>query len=552
MRIHALRTLTLMLGMSVITSTGQAQAGYDDLQRLNQHILDIANPEMIDGVPDFSQSAIAEQRQALEAAKTDLHALDVTPWTVSQKADYLLVWSKLNEALFDHRVMKPWARDPLVYLYQVSRVPYADVPATDGERSALRDSLATVPKALANARRNLTSAVGALAELTIFHLENFDGVGQGQPYRDDPPEGTIGWFGDLCQRLEDAAEASLLEDCREATRAVGAYRDWLVANIDDMTESPAIGGDNFDWYLKHVRLLPFSREDLKTIGAREFHKYRFKYLAERRKNAALEELSLTQTAGQHEQRTRQAERKIRELVASHDLLTIPDYMPSEFETDTFWSQRAKTDRHFWEELQFRNALNNHIHASIPGHRFDARMRQRLENPIRRMHGDSARAEGWATYLEELFLQFGIADDAPRVRELFYIALIKRGSRFVEIDLHTDKMSFDDAIDYMIRWVPYMEEDLGRYDLTGYVRRPGLGSMYLVGKNQIENLVSERADQLGGRFDLGEFHDDFLSRGIIPITLIRWEMTGYADQVSMIWEDVVGKPFPGTTRSPDGQ
>ena len=27
--------------------------------------------------------------------------------------------------------------------------------------------------------------------------------------------------------------------------------------------------------------------------------------------------------------------------------------------------------HFWEEIQFRNALNNHIHASIPGHRFDS-------------------------------------------------------------------------------------------------------------------------------------------------------------------------------------
>jgi uncharacterized protein (DUF885 family) len=89
----------------------------------------------------------------------------------------------------------------------------------------------------------------------------------------------------------------------------------------------------------------------------------------------------------------------------------------------------------------------------------------------------------------------------------------------------------------------MEEDLGRYDLVGYLRRPGLGSMYLLGKTQIEQLVSERAFELGDGFDLGAFHDDFLSRGVIPVTLIRWEMTGIDDEVRAVWPDVVGKPFP---------
>lgn len=531
---------------ALVTSASFAQSDYEKLPRLNETIIEISEPRLIDSVPDFSEAAIADKQRALDSVREELRNLDVDSWTVPQQVDYLLVWSKLNEIVFDHRVMKPWARDPLVYLDQVRSVPHAEVPSTEEERAALDRALQSLPQAMTNAQRNLSSAVNVLARLTIFHLENFDGVGQGEPYRVDPPAGTIGWFEDLCARLRAAGEDALLEACRNARRAVEGYRDWLVANLDEMDESPAIGGENFDWYLKHVRLLPYTKEDLRVIGEREFHKYRFKYLAARRKNAALKELSLTRNAEQHEQRTHRAERQIRELVAKYDLLTIPEHMPDEFETDTFWSERAKTDRHFWEELQFRNALNNHIHASIPGHRFDARIRARLENPIRRSHGDSARAEGWATYLEELFLQLGIAADNPRIRELFYIALIKRGSRFVEIDLHTGKRSFDEAIDYMIRWVPFMEEDLGRYDLTGYVRRPGLGSMYIVGKHQIEKLASERADQLGDRFDLGAFHDDLLSRGMIPVTLLRWEMTGYEDEVRKIWEDVVGRPFPGAS------
>jgi uncharacterized protein (DUF885 family) len=110
-------------------------------------------------------------------------------------------------------------------------------------------------------------------------------------------------------------------------------------------------------------------------------------------------------------------------------------------------------------------------------------------------------------------------------------------------VHTGEMTLDEANAYMMEWVPFMEEDLGRYDLVGYLRRPGLGSMYLLGKTQIEKLVSQRAFQLGDAFDLREFHDDFLSRGIIPITLIRWEMAGFDDEVRVVWPEVVGTAFP---------
>ena len=92
---------------------------------------------------------------------------------------------------------------------------------------------------------------------------------------------------------------------------------------------------------------------------------------------------------------------------------------------------------------------------------------------------------------------------------------------------------------MIDFVPYMEEDLGRYDLEGYLRRPGLGSGYIIGKIQLEKLLSERSLQLGEDFRLGAFHDDLLSRGMIPLTLIRWEMTGSDDEVGPLWKEATG-------------
>jgi hypothetical protein len=334
----------------------------------------------------------------------------------------------------------------------------------------------------------------------------------------------------------------MVSDCEAALKAAEGYRDWLKANLGRMPPSAAIGMDNFNWYLKHVRLLPFNADDLILLGEREFHRYRANYLIDRNKNRSLPELELTKTREQHEERTREAEQQIRALVEAQNLLTIPDYTPPEYETDVFWSPRAATKRHFWEELQFRNALNNHVHASIPGHRFDGTLREKLTNPIRKTYRDTERGEGWATYLEETLVQAGLTDENPRAKELFYVALIKRGSRvFAETGMHSGRMSLEQANEFMIEWVPFMEEDLGRYDLVGYLRRPGAGSAYLVGKIQIEKLLSERAFQLGKDFDLGKFHDEFLSKGIIPVTLIRWEMTGNDDEVKELWDAVVGEP-----------
>jgi uncharacterized protein (DUF885 family) len=92
----------------------------------------------------------------------------------------------------------------------------------------------------------------------------------------------------------------------------------------------------------------------------------------------------------------------------------------------------------------------------------------------------------------------------------------------------------------------MEEDLGRYDLEGYLRRPGSGSGYIIGKIQLEQMLSEQAMELGDDFDLGAFHDAVLSRGMIPLTLIRWEMTGADDEVRALWREATGKELgPGS-------
>ena len=528
-------TATLLMTGFVLVGDAQAQsdAGWDDLVALDSELSTLRR------VPQFGPGAMASRAQSITDVQVGLASLDATNWSVSGKVDYLLVWAKANGMEFEHRVTRPWQRDPILYLDQVRRVPYIDLPLTGEAASRWRESLEAVPELLRQAEANLDDASGELAGLAMFHLDNSDGVGQGQPYRDEPPGGTIAWFADLCERVEES-QSQDAQACEAALEAVVGYRDWLGAGQPGMRSSAGIGSDNLEWYFRNVRLLPYGVTDIVLLGEREFHRYRAAYEIVRNRNARLPELELTRSAEQHEARTREAERQTLALIREQELLTLPDDLPDAFDSDTFWSPRALTDRHFWEELQFRNALNNHIHASVPGHRFDGLLARAGENPIRRGYGDSSRAEGWATYIEEMFVLAGLTRDVPRADELFYVALMKRASRiYAEASMHAGSFSLDEANRYMIDFVPYMEEDLGRYDLEGYLRRPGSGSGYMIGKIQLEKMLSEQALELGDDFKLGAFHDEVLSRGMIPLTLIRWEMTGADDEVRTLWQAATG-------------
>lgn len=546
-------TLILILGLMATVTTALAQsvppsevpvdrrsdAGWSQLEQVDTALIDLARPVDENGIPHWSPQTVAARVKAVEEQRQRLEAIDPSQWSVGGKVDYLLVRARLHGLEFEHRVLRPWARDPIFWLGQVESVPYVEVPLAGDEAESWRARLRAVPAIFEQAQGLLTGASGELADLAVFHLERFDGVGQGQPYRDEPPEGMIGWFADLCGRVEKKQFEDLAA-CRRAEAAVIEYRNWLRANRKQMRPSAGIGMDELSRYLHDVRLLPYEVEEVVILGEREFHRYRATWEIVRNRNRNLPELELTRSREQHEQRTRDGERRIRQLVAEQQLLTIPEDIPGSFETDVFWSPRALDDRHFWEELQFRDTLDNHIHASIPGHRFDGLMSQRVENPIRRRYRDSTRAEGWATYLEEMLVLAGITADRPRAAELFYVALMKRASRiYAETMMHAGRFSLEDANRYMMDYVPFMEEDLGRYDLEGYLRRPGLGSGYILGKIQLEQLLSERSLQMGETFNLGAFHDDLLSRGMIPLTLLRWEMTGYDDQVREHWGEVVG-------------
>lgn len=49
------------------------------------------------------------------------------------------------------------------------------------------------------------------------------------------------------------------------------------------------------------------------------------------------------------------------------------------------------------------------------------------------------------------------------------------------------------------------------------------------------LLGERRLQLGEKFDLQEFHDWIMQTGRLPVSLLRYDLTGYDDEVRELWQ-----------------
>ncbi|MEE8584848.1 MAG: DUF885 family protein, partial [Acidobacteriota bacterium] len=446
---------TAMLGLP---ETLAATGSFEDVLAIWKEAQELRRVPVLGGVPEYAPQMTSARKAALQGLRQRLKAIDPGDWSVPNRVDYLLVRARLDEMDFEHRVTRPWARDPGTYHDLIRPIPYQETPIPADEVEAFRKRLQAVPRILVQARANLTEGSAELARLVIDRMGRSDGVGQGEPLRDPPPQGTLGWFEDLLGRLKQH-HPELVSDAQRAASSAQAFRVWLRSNLGRMTAPAAIGLDHYDWYLKNVRLMPYTAADLEVLGNREIDRSQAFLQIERNKNRLLPELTPAARKEEYERAVRQAEEQIREMIRQQTLLTIPDETPRQFETDAFWIVRPGGRRHFWEELQYRNPLNNHIHASIPGHRFDNWLQQRIFHPIRGSYRDGGRAEGWAFYAEEMFLQAGLLDDLPRVKELFHIALLARAVRIpAELKMQSGRMSLDEAVQYMVERVPFMEPD----------------------------------------------------------------------------------------------
>jgi hypothetical protein len=552
LRAPAITAFAALLALSFATPSVAQSAGYSDLVDLFQDWRDFERPSFVDGVPDYTAAAMARQQTELRAWKERLWGFEIDDWPVERQIDWHLVRAEMNGLDFDHRVRRPWARDPAFYVMMYpaqSDVPAHEGPVmhgwidtwtyghplSDAAAAELAARFGTIPAVLEKARSNLA---GSNAR-DLWHAGIRSFRGQAAELRSYAEE-VAGTSAALDRALADAAVAS------------DAFADWLEAELPGKTGPSGIGRDAYTWYMHNVHLQPYSWDEQLTIMRRELARSHATLRLEENRNRALPALERIATAEEYDRRLNQSVDRYMRFLAEEEVETVEPWMVAALRAVNGVFTPAEPDeiRNFFLEVIYRDpdAFRPHMHHWIEL----ARMREDPHSsPIRRVPSlyniFDHRSEGLATGVEEWFMHLGLlADNPDRARELVWIMLAQRAARAISgLLLHGREFDMEQAVEHAGTWTPrgwLPDGELVRFEQQLYLRQPGYGTSYLAGKAQIESLMAEVALQQGDDFAIQRFFDDFYAAGVIPTALVRWEMTGEKDPILEV-DGVQEAPWP---------
>ncbi len=91
---------------------------------------------------------------------------------------------------------------------------------------------------------------------------------------------------------------------------------------------------------------------------------------------------------------------------------------------------------------------------------------------------------------------------------------------VDVNLQTGRWSFEEAVDYFME-AGGLDREAAEGEAAGAASEPTQKIWYITGKWQIMKLLGRYRDKKGADFRLGQFHDDLLKNGSLPLSVVEW-------------------------------
>jgi hypothetical protein len=528
---------------SCVAEDSNAAGGYKDLLQLFADWREFERPPMRDGAPDYTAERFAAAHAELADYQARLDAIDPSGWPVEQQVDWHLVRAEMNGFDFNHRVLKPWVRDPA--FYQSIWTYKSDVPGHEGpthhavlelwtydfplsaeEEQRFLGDLRVIPPLMEQAQRNLT---GNARDLWVAGIQNI----RNQRTNLDNIAGLVG---------DDASEA-LTSAIAAAQVATDELVAWLEAEAPSKNGPSGIGKDNYTWYAQNVHLVPLTWEQEVFLLKRELDRAWSSLKLEEHSNRDLPPLVAASTPEEYDALADRSAANFMRWLEENEILTMTDYLEPALREHLGEFVPEETRNFFWIAAHYDpTPLYTHFY-----HWFElARMREEPHpSPVRQgsllYNIFDSRNEGTATGVEEMFMHAGLYDDNPRVREIVWIMLAQRAARGLgSLYAHANDMTMEEAGGVHMEWTPRgwmkTEKELLKFEQQLYLRQPGYGTSYVTGKYLLERTLADYAKQLeerGEPFALRDFFDTLNSIDSIPIALSRWEMTGLDDEIRMM-------------------
>jgi len=516
---------------------------------------------------DYSRKSIDSEIAALKSYEKRIEAIHPDDSTAAfvPRSDREIVLSTIHSRLLTLETIRPWEKNADNYSSTCANGAFTLMErkfALPDER--LRSLIARekqMPALLATARVNLTNPPRVYTEIAIEQLPDI-----------------VSFFEhDVSLAFADAQDAALKAEFAQTNAAAIAalkdYLNWLKTDL--LTKSNGdfrIGADAFSKKLHYDEMVDVPLDKLLDIGWADMRKNQAHFIEiskdlepDKDTRAVLEELGANHPAPDHLMDAFRATFDgLVSFIRAHHIVTIPsDVRPIVEETPPFMRaittasmdtpgpfETHATEAYFNVTLpdpsmtptevegymhgfNVGTVISTAVHEAYPGHYIQFLWLPQAPSRVRKLLGANTDVEGWAHYCEQMMLDEGYGQPgagARDEREAKFLrlgqlqdALLRNARLVVGIEMHTGKMSFDEAVaffqkeGYQSKEAALVETKRGTSDPT-YL-------YYTLGKLEIMKLREDLKKKQGAAFSLEKFHDDFLKQGFPPIKIVREALLG---------------------------
>ena len=515
---------------------------------------------------DYSRKSIDAEIATLKEFEKRVVAIHpVSDAEFVPRSDREIVLSNIHSRLLTLETIRPWEKNADNYSSACANGAFTlmerKFASPDDRLRSLVSREKQMPALLAAARVNLKNPPRVYTEIAIEQL----------------PDIVTFFEHDVPLAFADAQDAALKAEFTRSNAVVIAslkdYLAWLKTDLLPRSNGDfRIGADAFSKKLKYDEMVDLPLDQLLEIGWADMRKNQahFNQIAkelEPDKDASevLEELGHNHPAPDHLlDAFRATFEGLENFIRAHHIVTIPSKVrPIVEETPPFMRatttasmdtpgpfEKNATEAYFNVTLpdasmspievegymhgfNVGTVISTAVHEAYPGHYIQFLWLPQAPSRVRKLLGANTDIEGWAHYTEQMMLDEGYGQPdagAKDEREAKFLRLgqlqdaLLRNARFiVGIEMHTGKMSFDDAVaffqkeGYQSKESAMVETKRGTSDPT-YL-------YYTLGKLEIMKLRDDLKKKQGAAFSLQEFHDDFLRQGFPPIKIVRQALLG---------------------------
>jgi uncharacterized protein (DUF885 family) len=496
----------------------------------------------------------------IEAIHSDPAALDLTT-----RGDREIVLSNIRSTLLTLETIRPWEKNADNYSGTCANGAFVLMErkfASPDER--LRSLIARekqMPVVLAEARVNLKNPPRVFTEIAIEQLPDI-----------------ITFFGhDVPLAFADAKDAARKAEFAQTNAAViaalNSYLAWLKTDLLPQSNGDfRIGAETFSKKLLYDEMVDFPLDKLLEIGWADLRKNQAHF------NEVAKELEPDKTPGEVLEELGENHPAPEQLLNSfratfdgligfiraHHIVTIPsDVRPIVEETPPFMRattfasmdtpgpyESHATEAYFnvtlpdpsmtpaqvegyMHSFNIGTVISTAVHEAYPGHYIQFLWLPQAPSRVRKLLGANTDIEGWAHYTEQMMLDEGYGQPgagAKDEREAKFLRLgqlqdaLLRNARFIAgIQMHSGKMSFDEAVAF------FQKEGYQSKETATVETKRGAGDptylYYTLGKLEIMKLREDMKKKQGAAFSLEEFHNNFLRQGFPPIKIVREALLG---------------------------